>query len=122
MRSQHASKDNDRLEVAVPLKLHGRMDTVCDNGNILNFLEVRNHMKSRGARIHENGIAASDKTCSLCAYGILKINVGNGSYHVVLAAVRRHLVRKLDPSVESYDRAFSLKGSDICSYRSARNA
>ena len=79
-------------------------------------------MKGRGARIHENGISVCNKACGLCTDGILEIDVGNGSDHIVLAAVRRHLVRKLDSAVESDDRALSLESSDVRSYRGAGNA
>ena len=63
------------------------MDTISNDRYILNLFEVRNHVKSRRARIHKNGVAAAYKARSLCTDCILEINVCNGSDHIVLAAV-----------------------------------
>ena len=63
------------------------MDSVGNDGNVLCLLEVGNHMKGGRARVHENGISVCNKARSLRADGILKINVCNGSDHIVLAAV-----------------------------------
>ena len=64
----------------------------------------------------------SYKAGSFCTDRIFKINVGDGPDHIVLTAIRRHLVGKLDTAVESDDRALSLESPDIRSYRGACNA
>ena len=98
------------------------MDTVGDDRYVLNLLEIRDHVKSCRTRIHKNGVAASYERCSLSTYGILKIHMCDGSDHIVLAAVGRHLVRKLYSAVKSHDRALTLKCSDISSDGCAGNA
>ena len=69
-------------------------------------------MKSRRARIHENGGTVSNEFGGTLSNLVFEIDMGNGADHIILAAVRRRSARKPYSAVESDDRAFSLERSE----------